>query len=1060
MDQVEHVSGQANKPLPRPPHALPARTVIELLEVNDQTGLTSTVAEQRLAEYGPNELLKEKNAQPLKIFIRQIANAMTLVLVLAMGASFGIQAWIEGGVMAAIIVLNIVIGFFQDYQAARTIDALGALTSPTAKVIREGKTVVVDSASVVPGDIVELKMGDSVPADVRLIDAVNFEADEALLTGESLPIRKDPDLTFEDEVGPGDRINVAFSSTVVTKGRARGIVFATGMYTEIGLIAAALRAASAGNRVQAHRNAEGNITISSYFIYACEVVWGVIGGFLGVTVGTPLQRKLSWLFLYIFGFAVVCAIVVLAANKFSTRSDVIIYAVAVAVGTLPVSLILVLTITMAAGTKAMVDRNVVVRQLSSLEALGGVTNICSDKTGTLTQGRMVVRMAWLPSIGTYSVATTQNPYDPTLGEIKLTHVQPKDLHSPKGAEAPVDKIDTTKEPTDKPALQTYLNIASLANLATLQRMTDTETEKAGRWSAHGDPTEVALQVFVTRFGWNRLTLSTEANPSARWKQVGELPFDSDVKRMSVICEDTQSPNREIHMFTKGATERVVGCCSMIALDDGEPVPIDDKIVSDIQANMEALARHGLRVLALASKSGLAPITEEEHKKGLDRATYEKDLILRGLVGIYDPPRPESQPSVRACHRAGINVHMLTGDHPHTARAIASEVSILPPEAKISQMPADIVRTMVMTAHQFDSLSDAEIDALPELPLVVARCSPTTKVRMIAALHRRKRYVAMTGDGVNDSPSLKYADVGIAMGQNGSDVAKNSSDIILTDDNFASILNAIDEGRRIFDNIQKFILHVLAANVGLVITLLTGLAFKDATGISIFQITPVEILFMLLVAGAFTETGLGFEKASPDVLRRPPHNLKYGVFTPEFILDLISYGLVMAACLLGSFVVVLFGFNNGNLGHDCNIEYSDSCEPVFRARATCYTTMMWVFLFFAWELVDSRRSFFDGFMKSPRDWALGLWSNPFLFWSVTVGFFITIPTLYIPVINTVVFMHSGITWEWAVVVIAVIFFFVTAESYKWGKRVWLRRHGLAPKKGDEEDAYFSTSTDYM
>lgn len=276
--------------------------------------------------------------------------------------------------MAAIIVLNIVIGFFQDYQAARTIDALGALTSPTAKVIREGKTVVVDSASVVPGDIVELKMGDSVPADVRLIDAVNFEADEALLTGESLPIRKDPDLTFEDDVGPGDRINVAFSSTVVTKGRARGIVFATGMYTEIGLIAAALRAASAGNRAQAHRNAEGNITISSYFIYACEVVWGVIGGFLGVTVGTPLQRKLSWLFLYIFGFAVVCAIVVLAANKFSTRSDVIIYAVAVAVGTLPVSLILVLTITMAAGTKAMVDRNVVVRQLSSLEALGGVTS--------------------------------------------------------------------------------------------------------------------------------------------------------------------------------------------------------------------------------------------------------------------------------------------------------------------------------------------------------------------------------------------------------------------------------------------------------------------------------------------------------------------------------------------------------------------------------------------------------------------------------------------------------------------------------------------------------------
>lgn len=276
--------------------------------------------------------------------------------------------------LAAIIFLNIVIGFFQDYQAARTIDALGALTSPTAKVIREGKTVVIDSAKVVPGDIVELKMGDSVPADVRLIEAVNFEADEALLTGESLPIRKDPEMTFDDDTGPGDRINVAFSSTVVTKGRARGVVFATGMCTEIGLIAAALREASSGSRVHAHQNAEGKITLWSYIVFGFQVVVGIIGTFLGVTVGTPLQRKLSRLFLYIFGIAVICAIVVLAANKFSTRSDVVIYAVAVAVGTLPVSLILVLTITMAAGTKAMVDRNVVVRQLSSLEALGGVTS--------------------------------------------------------------------------------------------------------------------------------------------------------------------------------------------------------------------------------------------------------------------------------------------------------------------------------------------------------------------------------------------------------------------------------------------------------------------------------------------------------------------------------------------------------------------------------------------------------------------------------------------------------------------------------------------------------------
>lgn len=296
------------------------------------------------------------------------------VLALALGASFGIQSWIEGGVIAGIITLNIVIGFIQDFQAARTIDALGALTSPSARVFRDDKAEDVPSADLVPGDIVELKMGDSVPADVRLIEAMNFETDEALLTGESLPIRKDPSLTFADETGPGDRINTAFSSSVVTKGRARGIVFATGMSTEIGAIAAALRQSSEGKKVVLERNEKGNVTPWAIVVFCGQWLWKYIGNFLGLTVGTPLQKKLSALFLYIFGLAIIFAIIVLAGNKMNTRNDVIIYAVATGVGTLPVSLILVLTITLAAGTKAMVERNVVVRQLSSLEALGGVTS--------------------------------------------------------------------------------------------------------------------------------------------------------------------------------------------------------------------------------------------------------------------------------------------------------------------------------------------------------------------------------------------------------------------------------------------------------------------------------------------------------------------------------------------------------------------------------------------------------------------------------------------------------------------------------------------------------------
>lgn len=319
-------------------------------------------------------------------------------------------------------------------------------------------------------------------------------------------------------------------------------------------------------------------------------------------------------------------------------------------------------------------------------------------------------------------------------------------------------------------------------------------------------------------------------------------------------------------------ERVLAACTDIIASDGV-VKLDENAKEAIVANMEALASRGLRVLALAHKVNERNLEADDFDcdERPRRESFEQSLTFHGLIGIYDPPRPESGPSVLAFRGAGIVVHMLTGDHPQTARAIAQEVSILPPEEDMKMLPADVSSSMMMAAHDFDALSDEQIDALPELPLVVARCAPSTKVRMIQALHRRNRYVAMTGDGVNDSPSLKRADIGIAMGS-GSDVAKESSDIVLTDDNFASILNAIEEGRRIFDNIQKFILHVLAANIGFVVALLTGLAFKDKTGVSIFQLTPVEILWMLLGTGAFCETGLGFEKAVPDILNRPPHNV--------------------------------------------------------------------------------------------------------------------------------------------------------------------------------------------
>lgn len=489
------------------------------------------------------------------------------------------------------------------------------------------------------------------------------------------------------------------------------------------------------------------------------------------------------------------------------------------------------------------------------QSLNLPVDICSDKTGTLTQGTMTVKKAWIPGRGTYTVGTTNEPFNPHVGQLGLKAAQPKDIDFG-GADADGDAIDGPELVARDATLREYLNIASLANLASVNQVD-------GEWRGRGDPTEIAIQVFASRFGWNRERLTS--GDGAQWHQVAEFPFDSDVKKMSVVFENREAKTQ--WLFTKGAVERLLTSCPRYAVGDGVEA-LDEHVQTDVLKNMEAMARLGLRVLALASRTDMRRVGENEAE--LERRDFEHDLVFRGLIGLYDPPRPESAPSVRMCHQAGISVHMLTGDHPETARAIALEVGILPP--RMNEIAPDVAKTMVMAASDFDKLSDEEIDGLALLPLVVARCAPHTKVRMIEALHRRKCFVAMTGDGVNDSPSLKRADVGIAMGQAGSDVAKEASDIVLTDDNFASILNAVEEGRRMFDNIQKFILHVLAENIAQACTLLIGLAFKDSRGISVFPLAPVEILWIIMVTSGLPDMGLGFEIAAPDIMRRPPQNV--------------------------------------------------------------------------------------------------------------------------------------------------------------------------------------------
>ncbi|KFH40258.1 Sodium transport ATPase-like protein [Hapsidospora chrysogenum ATCC 11550] len=1039
---ANHVSGQSNKPMSKPAHALAYDEVARELGADIQNGLSNDEHKRRLEEFGRNEFGETQGVQPVRIFIGQIANSLTLVLILAMAASFGIQSPIEGAVLAAVIILNISVGFFQEFKAAKTMDSLRSLSSPTAQAVRSGNQDTVITAEIVPGDLVELKTGDTIPADVRLIEAVNFETNEALLTGESLPVRKETTTTFPEDTGPGDRLNIAYSSSTVTKGRARGIVFATGLYTEIGQIAAALRGKNSRRR-EPKRREDGTTSFGRYLQAWSLTASDALGRFLGVNVGTPLQKKLSKLALLLLGTAIICAIIVLAANKFSSDQQVVIYAVATGVSMIPASLIVVLTITMSAGTKRMVERNVIVRNLKALEALGGVTNICSDKTGTLTQGKMIVKKAWIPGRGTYSVGTTNEPFNPTEGDLSLNEAEPRDIDF-KNGDADGEPINAEALVKEDSTLRDYLNVASLANLASV-------TQVEGQWHGRGDPTEIAIQVYASRYGWNRLGLST--GEGAQWKQVAEFPFDSDVKKMSVIFEDSHANKQWI--FTKGAVERIIGSCPRYACGD-EIIEFPESAKEEVLKNMVVLASLGLRVLALASRTDFRHV--EENEADLERAEFEEDLVFRGLIGLYDPPRPESGPSVRMCHEAGIGVHMLTGDHPETARAIALEVGILP--NRMSEIAEDVARTMVMAAGDFDKLTDDEIDQLPLLPLVIARCAPQTKVRMIEALHRRHCFVAMTGDGVNDSPSLKRADVGIAMGQAGSDVAKEASDIVLTDDNFASILNAVEEGRRMFDNIQKFVLHVLAENIGQAITLLIALYFKDDKGISVFPISPVEIMWIIMITSGFPDMGLGFEVAVAEIMHRPPQNLKQGVFTPELMLDMLVYGLWLAALCLASFTLVLFGFNNGwaDIGEDCNnkignINDPNNCHVVFRARATTFASLTWFALFLAWEMVHMRRSFFrmvPGSKKYFTQWFHDVWRNQFLFWSIIGGIVTMFPILYIPGLSTVVFKHKGISWEWGIVFVESILFFLGIESWKLAKRVYFRRQAKKKRVGKNVD----------
>ncbi|GKU06508.1 potassium sodium efflux p-type fungal-type [Fusarium langsethiae] len=1049
---------------PKHPFLLTVEETAEALGTSIDKGLTSQQVAEAQEKYPKNELDVGGTVPWYSILTKQLLNAMIIVLAFAMALSFGIKDYIEGGVLVFVIVLNVTIGFWQEYRAEKRMDALRALSSPSAMVLRDGKTQVISNPEVVPGDIVLLKMGDTVPADLRLFEAMNLACEEGQLTGESIPVEKITDnnitapgteklVQSEDEIGIGDRVNMAYATTVVRKGRGRGIVTSTGMSTEVGKIAASTSKKT--------RKAGRSMNYKKYgkkqpFVGASKRTYDVIGKFLGLTEGTPLQRKLSALAYVLFGCAIILAIVVFAVNKFDMKNEVIIYATSLGIAIIPESLVAVLTITMVVAVTVMRKANVVVRDLSALEALGGVTNICSDKTGTLTEGAMIVRKAWIPSSHIYTVHDSQSPNDPTKGRVtysKQNDSEPEEPPAPRDYDrersAAVLKFDVPDEklnqnnsaPVKRPEpevecemtdeLNAFLLSSALCNLATVRY--DDEEEK---WQVTGEPTEIALQVFTHRFNSGKKTLEGQG-----WKQTAEFPFDSSIKRMSVIYDAPEGASGSIietqnsMVFTKGAVERVLDLCDY-AGTGADQQPMTEELKESVLTQMNNLASQGQRVLAIAYRPWDGRFTAKQASTPAEdeklRTEVEKGLILLGLAGIYDPPRRETKPSIAECSNAGIRVHMLTGDHPETAKAIAKEVGIIPKNLGI--LPDHVAKSIVQKATDFDRMTDEEIDALEELPLVIARCAPDTKTRMIDALRRRGAFMAMTGDGVNDAPSLSRADVGIAMGS-GSDVAKSASKIVLTDDKFNSIVAAIREGRRMFDNIQKFVLHLLTSNVGEVILLVCGLAFVDDSGFSVFPVSPLQIIWINMATSSFPAFGLGREQGAQDIMRKPPQDKKRGVFTNQIIVDMIVYGIIMGACTMCTFVIIIYGANGGNLGEECNQRYSEACIPVFKARAATFAELTWLILISAWEFKSLRRSVFrlnpDDDSRFPvfKD----IYSNRFLFWSVILGGLSVFPVVYIPVLNHKFFKHTGITWEWALAVGFTIVFVAGIELWKMTKR---------------------------
>jgi len=875
-------------------YSIKSDEVVRLLKSSAE-GLQKKDVENRLKEYGYNELPKEKRFTALLMLLDQLKDPLILLTSFAGILSLFLNQMVEAVAIFVIVIINALLGFFQEYKAEKAIEALKKISAPMAKVLRDGKEMKITAREIVPGDILLLESGDIIPADSRIIDSRSLQIDESSLTGESVPSKKVTD-EFRKGTSISDQENMAFMGTIVTYGKGKSIVTATGINTEFGKIAASLKTAK--------------------------------------DVETPLQAKFTQLTRQIGVVCIVLVILVMVTGLLrSIRfAELILLSLTLTVSTIPNSLPLVVTVGLSRGTKELAKKNMLIKKLPAAEGLGSVTVICSDKTGTITKNQMTVTSIFCNN---EIINVTGAGYEPK-GSFFLDGKQ----------------VNTKK-------MDLLFRIGYLCNSSKL-------TEDKGRFDIIGDPTEGSLVVLGRKAHLDDKYLGN-------FSLVEELPFDSDRKRMSVIFNNHIKKN--IEAYSKGAPDLLLDVCDRF-LENGKVKKMTPKKRKEILGMNDVFARRALRVLALAYK-------EMPKSKKYDIKNVEKSLIFVGLVGMIDPPREEVRAAIEKCKDAGIKVMVITGDHAVTTKAVAKQVGLF--------KEGDIV----LNGEDMDKMSDEELGSMIEKVRIIARAMPIQKLRIVNALQKRGHIVAMTGDGVNDAPALKKANIGISMGITGTDVAKEVSKAMLVDDNFATIVNAVEEGRNIYDKLIKSTKFFLSCNFGEI----TSVFIAILIGFPL-PLLPLQILLMNMLTDNLPALGLGFESSEEGIMKRSPRNPKDSPISGKMFFTIVSFGIIMGAGTL-----LLF------------MSYKDA--DLEKARTIAFTTLV-MFQMFA---VMSSRTLYPS-MKH-----LNPFSNLWLFGAVCLAVLFQIAVIYLPhlqlIFGTVVLSLN----DWLSIISIASFGFILMELSK-------------------------------